>query len=64
MPEMNGIEFAIQMKAKYPSCKVLLFSGQTATAYLLDEARNHGHDFPLLAKPVHPTELLAALQAL
>lgn len=62
MPGMNGIELAILIKQRYPACKVLLFSGQAATADLLKEARQSGHDFELLAKPVHPTELLAKLQ--
>ena len=59
MPQMNGIEMAIWIKERYPACKVLLFSGQAATANLLDEARRSGYDFELLAKPVHPAELLA-----
>lgn len=58
MPELSGIELAIQMKAQHPGCKVLLFSGQATTANLLEEARNAGHDFVLLTKPVHPTDLL------
>ena len=63
MPEMNGIEMAIWIKERYPTCKVLLFSGQAATANLLDEARRSGYDFELLAKPVHPGELLAKVAA-
>ena len=35
MTGMTGIEAAIQTRAKLPSCKVLLFSGQAATADLL-----------------------------
>jgi DNA-binding NtrC family response regulator len=58
MPEISGVELAIQMKAICPACKVLLFSGQAATADLLLAARERGHDFQLLSKPIHPTELL------
>jgi CheY-like chemotaxis protein len=58
MPGISGIELAIQMRAQYPACKVLLFSGQAATMDLLEDARAHGHDFDLLQKPVPPTELL------
>jgi CheY-like chemotaxis protein len=64
MPELSGIDLAIQLTADCPNCKVLLFSGQAATADLLEKARSAGHDFVLLAKPVHPTDLLAALQKL
>jgi DNA-binding NtrC family response regulator len=59
MPDISGVELAIQIKAICPDCKVLLFSGQAATADLLLAAREQGHDFQLLSKPVHPTELLA-----
>jgi CheY-like chemotaxis protein len=58
MPEMNGIELAIAIRRIFPACKVLLFSGQAATAEMLEEATSRGHRFELLAKPVHPLELL------
>jgi DNA-binding NtrC family response regulator len=64
MPHMTGIELAILIKSKYPRCKILLFSGQTATADLLEAANNQGHSFVLLAKPVHPTDLLATIKRL
>jgi DNA-binding response OmpR family regulator len=63
MPEMTGIEAAIEIKAQRPRCKVLLFSGQAATADLLREAEAQGHCFEILAKPVHPTDLLAKLRS-
>jgi CheY-like chemotaxis protein len=62
MPDMNGIEAAINIRAFLPSCKILLFSGQAATADLLESARAKGHDFEILAKPVHPQDLLAKLR--
>jgi CheY-like chemotaxis protein len=58
MPEMSGIELAIQLRAFSPGSKILLFSGQAATADLLTMASEQGHEFDLLSKPVHPTELL------
>jgi YesN/AraC family two-component response regulator len=58
MPDMNGIELAIAVQRQFPTCKVLLFSGQAATAEMLEEASSRGHSFELLAKPVHPLELL------
>lgn len=58
MPELSGVELAIRMKNRHPGCRVLLFSGQAATADLLAEARGAGHDFLLLTKPVHPADLL------
>jgi CheY-like chemotaxis protein len=63
MQDMNGIEAAINIRSFLPSCKVLLFSGQAATADLLENARAQGHEFEILAKPVHPADLLAKLKA-
>ncbi|WP_419806414.1 response regulator [Terriglobus sp.] len=63
MTGMTGIEAAIQIRQKLPHCKVLLFSGQAATADLLEKARAQGHEFEILAKPVHPTDLLAKLRS-
>jgi CheY-like chemotaxis protein len=58
MPGISGIDLAIQMRAQYPNCKILLFSGQAATSDLLESARAQGYDFRLLQKPVHPSEFL------
>lgn len=63
MTDLNGIDAAIKIRAMLPSCKILLFSGQAATADLLDRARNQGHEFEILAKPVHPQDLLAKLRS-
>jgi CheY-like chemotaxis protein len=62
MPDLNGIQAAIQIRSFLPSCKILLFSGQAATADLLENARAEGHEFEILAKPVHPQDLLAKLR--
>ena len=62
MPDMNGIDAAIKIRAALPTCKILLFSGQAATADLLETARQQGHEFEILAKPVHPQDLLAKLK--
>ncbi len=62
MTGMTGIEAAIETRKKLPRCKILLFSGQAATADLLERARAQGHEFEILAKPVHPTDLLAKLR--
>jgi DNA-binding response OmpR family regulator len=60
-PGMDGTELAIKMVKAFPNCKVLLFSGQASTADLLDKAREGGHDFTLLTKPLHPADLLARI---
>lgn len=63
MADLNGIDAAIQIRAILPEVKVLLFSGQAATADLLEKARNQGYEFEILAKPVHPQDLLKKLRA-
>jgi CheY-like chemotaxis protein len=62
MPGMSGIEAAIQIASMIPSCRVVLLSGQAATADLLRDARVRGHDFEILLKPVHPNQLLDRLR--
>ncbi len=64
MPEISGIELAVQVEASCPDCKVLLFSGQASTADLLEAARADGHDFDFVLKPVHPKDLLSKIQHL
>lgn len=63
MPGLTGIETAIRMRSLLPSCKILLFSGQASTADLLEKARARGHEFEILTKPVHPSDLLARMRA-
>ena len=63
MADLNGIDAAIRVRALLPDIKVLLFSGQAATADLLEKARSNGYEFDILAKPVHPQDLLSRLRS-
>ncbi|HMK30544.1 MAG TPA: response regulator [Terriglobales bacterium] len=63
MPGMNGIEAAIHIREFLPSCRIILFSGQAETADLLESARAQGHEFDILAKPLHPDDLLKCLDS-
>ncbi|HTB98544.1 MAG TPA: response regulator [Terracidiphilus sp.] len=63
LPDMNGIDLAITIRRIFPECKIILFSGQASTADLLVAAKSNGHNFVLLNKPVHPTDLLARISA-
>jgi len=63
MTDLNGIDAAIKIRTMLPNCKILHFSGQAATADLLNRARVQGHEFEILAKPVHPQDLLARLRS-
>jgi hypothetical protein len=40
---MDGIDLAILLKTQYPSCRILLFSGQAVTSDLLEMAAKKGH---------------------
>jgi DNA-binding response OmpR family regulator len=63
MAELNGIDTVIELRKLFPRIKILLFSGQAATANLLEKARAQGLKFEILAKPVHPQDLLAKLRS-
>jgi DNA-binding response OmpR family regulator len=63
MTGMNGIEAAIITRSKLPKCKIFLFSGQAASLDLLVMARLEGHEFEILTKPIHPTDLLAKIRS-
>jgi CheY-like chemotaxis protein len=58
LPRMNGIEFGTVLKSNYPACHILLMSGHPGTAELLELAREQGHNFEILAKPLHPALIL------
>jgi len=62
MPHLSGVEMAVQVRKDFPACKVILFSGQEATADMLEAAGRQGYEFEVLLKPVHPRDLLAKLE--
>lgn len=61
MPGMDGVETAKAMMKLAPACRVILFSGQTASRDLVSQAQAEGYSFEILAKPVNPEILLAAI---
>jgi len=63
MRGINGVEMAVQIRKRIPSCRILLFSGELSTQSVLEAAQRNGYVFEFLSKPVHPTELLAKLDA-
>lgn len=58
LPKMSGIELAIALAGRAPSCQILLFSGNPNTAQLARAAAQAGHPFDILEKPVHPEFML------
>jgi DNA-binding response OmpR family regulator len=61
---MNGVDLAIEIQKNVPDCKVMLVSGQAISADLFAHAREAGHNFTMLIKPVHPSEMEARLSEL
>jgi CheY-like chemotaxis protein len=61
MPGISGIAAAIEIRKMSSDCRVILFSGQSSTADLLNEARLQGHRLEVLEKPIKPEVLLAKL---
>ena len=61
MPGMDGIETAKAMLKVVPNCRIILFSGQAEGTDMISKARADGHFFEVLAKPVNPDALLAAI---
>ncbi len=62
MPNVDGVEAAIQIRKLCPDTRIVLFSGQAATVEILARARERGHTFELLPKPIHPTQLIKHLR--
>jgi CheY-like chemotaxis protein len=63
MPGINGIEVAIQIRSLIPDCRILLLSGQAGVNDLMQGAREQGHEFDLLVKPVYPGDLIRLLRS-
>ena len=64
MGAMNGLEAAMLIAHADPGCKILLSSGQPATAELLLQAKSNGRFFEVMPKPVHPTVILEQINSL
>jgi CheY-like chemotaxis protein len=62
MPHVDGVEAAITIQKFLPETRIVLFSGQAATVEILARARTCGYHFELLAKPLHPTQLIKHLR--
>jgi len=62
MPDMDGIEVALRVKACWPPCRIVLLTGQTISADLAEKAQGLSSGFEVLEKPIQPLELLARVQ--
>jgi CheY-like chemotaxis protein len=64
MPEVNGIQAAIEICAVAPGCRVLLFSGEPGSRILVRDASSKGHRYEFLEKPIPPLDLLSRIRRL
>ena len=62
MPNLGGVELAIQILALCPKCKVFLMTGHSGPITSLDEARAQGFHFPLFEKPLSARMLAEELE--
>jgi DNA-binding response OmpR family regulator len=63
MEEMNGIDAARRICETVHGCRVILISGHSVSADLLENAQCGGLNFEFLARPVHPTVFIDRLSA-
>ena len=63
MPGLDGFETASRICAVSPRCRVFLFSAQCGASDRVREYCMQGYEFEFIAKPVHPSELIARLRA-
>jgi DNA-binding response OmpR family regulator len=61
LPRVSGVHLGIQIKAESPDCRVALFTGASGGSDLLATAPI---SFEVLAKPIHPREILAHVSRL
>jgi len=64
MPGKDGVEAAMEIRQMLPDCSVLLISGSAQVIDIMEKARAQWVHFELMAKPVHPTELLRRIEQL
>ena len=64
MPGIPGVALAIRIKEECARCQVLLFSGEPNSIDLIQNAREQGHEFLFLEKPVPPAKLVSLAQKL
>ena len=55
--DMDGVQVAEAIRFQLANCRIILFSGMAGA----DHAEQDGHGFEVLAKPIEPQALIAAL---
>jgi CheY-like chemotaxis protein len=63
MPGISGVELALRLIRLIPSCRVVLYSSVAVVTNLLKAPGATNYPFKLLAKPIHPDDLIPHLVA-
>jgi DNA-binding response OmpR family regulator len=63
MTGLNGFEAAQSILEHVPACNFLLLSGRPEAGQIIAQERTKGNHFDVLAKPVHPQEVLDVLKS-
>jgi CheY-like chemotaxis protein len=63
MPGISGVELALRLIGLLPSCRVVLYSSIAVVTNLLKAPGASNYPFKLLAKPIHPDDLIEHLLA-
>ena len=58
MPELSGLELAIELRLLCPDCQVLIISGYSCYHTLVDRAYRLGFEIAFLPKPISPAHLI------
>ena len=61
MPGISGVDLALRLIGLFPSCRVVLYSSIAVVTNLLKAPGASNYPFTLLAKPIHPDDLIAHL---
>ena len=61
MPGISGVELALRLIRLLPSCRVVLYSSIGVVTNLLKAPGGANYPFKLLAKPIHPDDLIVHL---
>jgi CheY-like chemotaxis protein len=63
MPGISGVELALRLIGLLPSCRIVLYSSIAVVTNLLKAPGATKYPFTLLAKPIHPDDLITHLVA-
>lgn len=63
MEPMNVVQLAVAFRNIYPGSHIYLFTWTIESAQQMAAAANARDDFHMFSKPLHPAQIIEALQA-